>query len=152
MTITAWLALRIVYALFFLYPLKGMLSDWQAAKDAVSVLVPIYQGFATVIMMLVMVVGAIGIGFGIYGQVAGILLLLFCVMGVVVHYRLAALARRQALSHSVSHKDLAFFKNTQDLAILGNLTSGQKNVVLAAVALFFVLVGTGPCSLTAVLW
>jgi len=32
------------------------------------------------------------------------------------------------------------------LATVGHVTSAQKNIVLAAVALFFALVGTGPCS------
>ncbi len=36
----AWLALRVVYAWMFLYPLKSLLSDWPATVQATALLFP----------------------------------------------------------------------------------------------------------------
>ncbi len=152
MAIAAWLVLRIVYALFFLYPLKDLLKDWSATKNLVGLLIPFYQGFFSMIMVLVMIVGALSVAFGIYTQIAGILLLGYCLFGVIVHYRLAALAKQQVMSSSASSQDRTVLENTKNLAVVGNLTSGQKNVVLAAMAFFFIVIGSGPCSVTSILW
>lgn len=152
MILAGWLVLRIVYAIFFLYPLKDLLSDWQATKNLVSMFIPYYQNFFSLMMIFVMIIGAIGIGFGIYGQAAAVLLFFYCLFGILVHYRLAELAQTQSLSSSAGKEDIAHLNTAKELAKVGNLTSGQKNAVLAAVAFFFIFVGTGPLSVTALLW
>lgn len=145
----AWLMLRVMYAWMFLFPLKDILRDFDAATEVVRLIMPFQTRFFTVIMILVMVLGGFSILLGAYGQIAGVFLLIYCLLGVAVHYRLSDEISALKLSAEASRGDRERFGDAVALGILGNQTSGQKNIVLAAVAFFFMLMGTGPMSLTA---
>lgn len=144
----AWLILRVVYAGMFLFPLFNLLKDFEATVGAVKLVLPFLSRFFAVVMVFVMIYGALSILLGFYAQIAGFLLLIYCLMGVLVHYRLAGLASASQLSATASAEDREVLSGAIALAILGNKTSGQKNMVLAAVACFFMLLGSGPWSLT----
>ncbi len=147
MEVYAWLILRVVYAWMFLYPLKVLLSDWSGTKKTVALLIPFGVPFFAVLMVLVMIAGGLMILLGFYAQIAGFLLLCYSLFGVIVHYRLAAQASALKLVHADA-ADQAVLQQAINLALVGNITSGQKNVVLAAVGCFFMLMGSGPWSLT----
>lgn len=133
----AWLVLRVIYAWMFLYPLHTLLKDWDGTVGATALLFKWQPKFFAMISTLAMVLGGLSILFGFYGQIGGLLLLIFNLGGAVVHYRL---------------KDLALAQNGDEtltkLAVVGHMSSAQKNFVLAAVAFFFMLIGTGPHSIT----
>ena len=144
---SAWLILRVVYALMFFYPIYGLLKDWSGTKNMTALLFPCAVPLFAVLMMLTMFFGAFSILFGIWGQLAGFALLIYCLLGAVVHFRLARHAQKIHLSIEASHDDQQQLKQVIQLATVGNVTSAQKNFVLAAVACFFMLMGTGPFSL-----
>ncbi len=149
MMIAAWVILRVIYAGFFLYPLKDLLKDWPATKNMVAILVPIpaLVSLCALAMVGVMTIGALMILLGVYARWAGFMLLFYCLFGVVVHYRLAAQARQLKLTPTALPADQHCLQQAVNLAVLGHLTSGQKNIILAAVACFFMLLGSGPWSL-----
>lgn len=150
MEIAAWLILRIVYAWMFLSPLPKLLKDWEGTKDLTRLLIPVRVGitFLTIAMLCVMFFGAFAILLGIFSQLAGFALLVYCLLGVIVHDRLAQKAQHVTLSPQASTEDKQKLADVIKLAAIGNFTSAHKNVVLAAVACFFMLLGTGPYSLT----
>ncbi len=79
-------------AWMFLYPLKALLADWPATIDTVKLIAPFKPSFFAVVMVIVMIVGALSVLFGIFAQIGSLLLLVYCLIGVVVHYKLAGLA------------------------------------------------------------
>ena len=148
MEVMAWLVLRIVFACFFLYPIKGLLADWQGTKKMVSVLVPFWIPFFSIATIATMLIGAFLILFGFYGQIGGFILLVYCLIGALLHYRLGNLCKTYTLSALANLDDKATLEAAATLGRIGHITSAQKNLVLAAIALFFTLLGTGPMSLT----
>ena len=148
----AWLVLRVVFVWLYLYALKGLLMDWQSAQNLVKIITPHYTQFLAVLMILVMAVGAIMILFGIYAQIAGLLLLIYNLIGAKVHYTLAKTIQVSELYSPISDTDNNTLNEIKTLGAIGHITSAQKNFVLAALAFFFLIVGTGPFSLTSNLW
>ncbi len=146
--VIAWLVLRIVYAWMFLYPLKVLLADFNATVGLVGLIAPFKPRLCAYLMVAVMIVGSLMILFGIYAQIGGILLMFYCLIGVVVHNKLAQQALSAKLSPGASDSDKGVLKSTADLGAVGNFTSAQKNYVLAAVGFFFFLMGSGPWSFT----
>jgi len=143
----AWLVLRFVYAWMFLYPLKSLLKDWPATVQATGLLFPWQSGCFAVASIVVMALGALSILLGCYGQLGAAGLLVFSLGGAVIHYRLADLAKRARLSDQASSADRQAMGELSALGVVGHVTSAEKNFVLAAVALFFLIMGTGPWSL-----
>lgn len=131
----------------FLYPLKSLLEDWPATVQTTALLFPSQSKFLAVASVAVMGIGAFSILLGCYGQVGAAGLLVFCVGGSVIHYRLADQAKRAHLSEQASSADRRAMTQLSTLAVVGHVTSAEKNFVLAAVALLFLLTGTGPWSL-----
>lgn len=144
----AFLVLRIVFAWMFLYPIKALLSDWPTTVNMVKLVAPRQPRFATVVMIIVMIVGAFSILFGIYAQLGGLLLLIYCLMGAFVHFRLGQIANGLQLNHKASQPDKDICQEASKLAVVGHVSSAQKNFVLAAVGFFFFMLGSGPLSLT----
>lgn len=144
----AWLILRIVYAWMFLYPLKALLKDWPGALGLTQLVIPFAAPLFTVAMLLTMFFSGLSILLGFYGQLAGFALLVYCLIGALVHYRLASKLQTISLSGQSSSEDKQLLTQAIQLGSVGHVTSAQKNFVLAAVACFFMLIGTGPYSLT----
>jgi uncharacterized membrane protein YphA (DoxX/SURF4 family) len=143
----AWLLLRVVYAWMFLYPIKGLLSDWQASIDMVKLIMPWQTSIVAYAMIVIMFLGALSILFGIYAKIAGFFLLIYCLIGARLHYLLAYNAKAMRLSELASEDDRATFSQLGNFAVVGHVTSAQKNFVLASVAAFFMIMGSGPWSL-----
>jgi len=135
----AWIVLRVVYAWMYLYPLIALFKNWQDTIDTTALLFKKKPKEFTVGSVFIMIVGGLSILLGIYGRIGGFLLLFFNLGGAYIHYQFANRA-----------KDFAAEANTSlvNLAIIGNVSSAQKNFVLAAVAFFFMIQGTGPWSIT----
>lgn len=143
----AWLSLRAAYAWMFFYPAIGLVQRWPTTVQTTAVLFKIHPNFFALASVSFMFVGAFMILFGVYGWVAGAGFVAFNLGGAVVHFRLGKQAGSTALSPDASAIDGATARGLSELAVVGNITSGQKNFVLAAVGLFFFLLGTGPRSL-----
>ncbi len=143
----AWLILRIVYAWMYLYPAVGLIKDWPTTVATTGLLFPKWTRCFAAASVAGMIVGAVMILLGVWGQVAAVALLAFNLGGARIHYRLAALTKAGRLSDAASAEDRAAMEKTATLGWVGHVTSAEKNFVLAAVALFFALVGTGPLSL-----
>lgn len=148
LTIIAWLILRIVFAVFFVYPVYGFLRDWPAAKQTATMIYPSYPSLQAAAMILIMVVVSISILFGIYGHVGGLIALVFSLIGVHVHHLFAHKITDTNLSASVSSEDRGIFDGVKALGVVGHMSSAQKNYVIAAVSFFFMVLGTGPLSIT----
>lgn len=144
----AWLVLRVVYAWMFLYPLIALFKDFNAAVGLVELIVPFQAKFFTMIMVIVMFFGAVMIFFGIYAQIAGFFLMFYCLIGARVHYKLMKKVSSYALSISASEVDKQLMSQATQLGAVGHLTSAEKNFVLAAVGFFFMILGSGPWSVT----
>lgn len=151
-TIIAWLLLRITYAWLYIYALKSLLTDWPATEFVVGLIAPKFVREFAIAMIAVMILSALMILFGIYAQVAGLLLFIYNLLGARVHYRLAKLLNNEQQSDMLSAADKAVFIKIQTIGVAGHITSAQKNFILAAVALFFTLLGSGPISITGLLW
>jgi len=143
----AWLVLRIVYAWMYLYPVTGLVKNWPTTVKTTSLLFPVGTTFFAFVSVVLMIAGSLMILLGVYGQYAAVALLAFNVGGAQVHYKLAEAAKAMQPADATSADDRAQFGDLADLAAVGHITSAEKNYVLAAVAFFFALVGTGPWSL-----
>ncbi len=143
----AWLVLRVCYAALFLYPLPGLIRDWQGTVSASRLLNEKFATNLAAISVLLMFFGALSILFGVYGQVGALGLLGFNLGGSVLHQRLAGVALQSQLSSTASDQDKQVLMDMVNLAVAGHSSSAWKNYVLAAVACFFMILGTGPYSL-----
>ncbi len=130
----AWIVLRIVYAWMYLYPLIALFKNWQGTIDTTALLFKKQPKTFTIASVLVMIIGGLSILLGIYARIGGILLLIFNIGGAYIHYQLA----NRAKAFSANPNSILV-----NLAVLGNVSSAQKNFVLAAVAFFFMLQGSG---------
>lgn len=148
----SWLILRVVYAWLYLYALKSLLSDWQATENLVALVFPFFTRFFAVVMVFVMIISAGSILIGFYAEIAGFLLFIYNIIGAVTHYKLAKLSTSYELSANASEEDKKILNSAVNLGVVGNVTSAQKNFVLAAVAIFFMILGSGPLSITLPLW
>jgi len=97
----------------------------------------------------VMFLGALSILFGIYAQIGALFLFIYSLVDVMAHYQLSQQAASQTLSDDASESDKAILETTKALGVVGNVTSAQKNIVIAAALLVIILLGSGPFSLTA---
>ena len=143
----AWVLLRVVYAWMFIYPAIGLIRSWPSTVQTTSLLFswqPALFAFGSVAGMIV---GGLMILLGVYGWSAGLFFFFLSLGGARIHYHLAQRARATQLSQGASDADTQATSELSDLAVVGHVTSAQKNFVLAAVGLFFFLVGTGPLSL-----
>jgi uncharacterized membrane protein YphA (DoxX/SURF4 family) len=148
METVAYIVLRVVFAWMFLWPIKGLLADWKATQNMVAMICPAsLVGIGSIGMVLVMVLGALSILLGVLPQIGGAVLTVFCLIGASIHYRLGASAAVGELSKEATAADRDLHAKAVGLAAVGNITSAEKNFVLAAVGLFFALAGTGPYSL-----
>jgi uncharacterized membrane protein YphA (DoxX/SURF4 family) len=143
----AWLTLRIVYAWIYLYPAQGLIRDWPTTVETTGLLLSRGTSFFALVSVTGMIVGALMILLGVYGQFAAVGLFAFNVGGAIIHYRLAAMAKSTRISDLAAADDQTTVERLATLGWVGHVTSAEKNFVLAAVAVFFALVGTGPCSL-----
>jgi hypothetical protein len=143
----AWLILRLVYAWMFLYPLKDLLTDWRGTVHLASFIIPFAPKLGALGTLGIMLLGAVSILLGFYPTVGGFLLLIYCLLGGYVHWSLAKQAEHLSLTASSSSANRTILEAAKTLAIQGHVSSGQKNMVLAAVGCFFMLMGTGPLSL-----
>lgn len=140
----AWLTLRAVYAWMFLYPVKGLITSFSDTVNATALLIHWQPQAFAILSILGMIVGALSILLGIYSQVGALILLCFNLGGAVIHYRLKDVAQSISVSPQSSAEDVEAVASLKSLAAVGHVTSAQKNFVLAAVAFFFMLMGTGP--------
>lgn len=143
----AWVTLRAVYAWMYIYPSIGLIRNWPVTVSTTGLLFKRGTEFFAFSSLVVMIVGSLMIFLGIYGQYAAVALFGFNIGGAVIHYRLARIAKETHLSASASEDDQATLAELADLGHVGHVTSAEKNFVLAAVAMFFALVGTGKFSL-----
>ncbi len=142
----AWLTLRIVYAWMFLYPAIGLLRNWSTTVQTTALLFPWKPAVFAGLSLILMIFGAAMILFGVYGRLAGAGLCVFCLGGARVHYKLASMAGDTQLSSEASRSDSDAVSILRALAVVGHVTSAEKNFVLASVGFFFALRGTGPFS------
>ncbi|MDC0534680.1 DoxX family protein [Francisellaceae bacterium] len=148
MDVIAWLVLRIIYAWMFIYPIKALTADWQSTKNTVRLLTPIFVNLSAMMMIAVMFVGGVMILLGVYAQIAGIALCAYCLIGYYIHNKIAQNALNSTIASQISDADQNVINNIKAAAAVGNVTSAQKNIVLAAVGLFFFFMGSGPFSIT----
>ncbi len=148
MEIIAWLVLRIIYAWMFIYPIKALTADWEGTKNTVRLLTPIFVNLSSMMMIAVMFIGGVMILLGVYAQIAGIALCAYCLVGYYIHNKIAQNALKSEISSQISDKDQEVINNIKAAAAVGNITSAQKNIVLAAVGFFFFFIGSGPFSIT----
>ncbi|MEM8606321.1 MAG: DoxX family membrane protein [Myxococcota bacterium] len=144
----AWVSLRVVYAWMFLYPAIGLIKNWSGTVDTTALLFPWKPELFALGSVAGMVIGGVMILLGVYGWMAGGYFFLFSLGGARIHYRLASQASTARLSDAASDADRQTLSGLAGLASVGHVTSAQKNFVLAAVGLFFFLMGTGPLSMT----
>lgn len=145
----SWIILRFAYAWVFLYPVSGLVKNWSGTVATTGLLFKKFPELFAGVSVLVMAVGGLSILFGIYGRVGAAVLLVFNLGGAVIHYRIADQAQNTSLSAAASAEDHKTVELLAMTAAVGHTTSAWKNFVLAAVAFFFLLQGTGPWSLIA---
>lgn len=138
--IFSWLVLRLVLAWMYLYPIIGLMKDREGLMASTKLLFPWKTAFFAYVSIGAMIIGALSILFGFYAQIGGFILLIFTLGGIRVHYALAAQAKPALNNPQV--------RALAKLALLGHISSAEKNFVLAAVALMIMLLGSGPLSLT----
>ncbi|MDF1796477.1 MAG: hypothetical protein P1U63_08085 [Coxiellaceae bacterium] len=150
--IEGFLILRILLFCKLIYALKSLLADWGETEDMVGLMFPRATGFFAVLMVVVLIVSAVSILFGIYGQIGGILLFFFCMLGCRMHMILKNIAADIEMDDSATDENKGKLRDAKALAVMGQSACAQKNVVVGAVGLFFFCVGTGPFSFTSCLF
>ncbi|MDF1654383.1 MAG: hypothetical protein P1U34_04650 [Coxiellaceae bacterium] len=150
--IEGFLILRILLFCKLIYALKSLLADWGETEDMVGLMFPRATGFFAVLMVVVLIASAVSILFGIYGQIGGILLFFFCMLGCRMHMILKNIAADIEMDDSATDENKGKLRDAKALAVMGQSACAQKNVVIGAVGLFFFGVGTGPFSLTGCLF
>lgn len=148
MEILSFIILRIVLAWMFLYPLAGLIKDWDGTLGLTGLVSNIATKYLAVLMVLVMFIGGVSILFGIYAQLGAAMLFIYTLIGIKVHYKLSQKIARFNLSNLASKEDCNIISETKQLGIVGHITSAQKNVVIAGALLFITLMGSGPYSIT----
>ncbi|AHE67770.1 DoxX family protein [Legionella oakridgensis] len=148
MEIAAFVVLRIILAWMFLYPLKAQLSDWDATVELVDLIAPFQPQLFAVLMVFVMIAGSLSVLFGIYAQVGAACLMIYSLIGVLVHYKLSRLITSFYLSATASNADQKILEKVQSLGVVGHVTSAQKNIVIASALWVIVCLGSGPYSLS----
>ena len=73
------LTLRIMFAWIFLWPLPGLLKDWQTTVQTTGLLFPFGQRFFTTVSVIGMTLCSIMVMVGIYGRVGAVFLFFFCI-------------------------------------------------------------------------
>ncbi len=139
--VAAWLILRLAMTWLFLTPVFGLIRDWDGTKQLIRLISPVWINGLAVCCVAIMIAGSLSVLLGVYAQIGAALLGVYCLLGIRVHYQLA-----KTIAQSTHPGD------GDALGIAGHVSSGQKNVVLAAVCLFIVVFGSGPMSLTLPLW
>ena len=144
----AFLLLRVTIACLFLAPLKKFLTHWKFTVNMVGTVLPFHPFFSAMVMIGVMFFGAIFILLGFYAQIAAIFLAAFCLIGAYAHRVYVKQLQAMHLEAQASPADQKILNDAKRLGIVGNVTSGQKNIVIAVVLIFIFLVGSGPYSVT----
>lgn len=137
----ACLLLRCTMTWLFLMPVFGLIRDWDGTKQLIRLVSPVCVTTLAACCVASMIVGSLSLLLGFYAQIGAIFLCVYCVLGVRVHYQLAKTIAQSAVPG-----------DGDALGVAGHISSGQKNVVLAAVCVFMIVFGSGPLSLTALLW
>ena len=146
--VVAFLLLRISIAWMFLSAVPTFISKWKVTLQMVKLLFSKYVTFFSVMMIATMIVGSFSILFGIYAQIGAFLLFIQCTLGVFVHNKFANNIARLQLSDAAEKNDQRVFGTAKSMGVVGHKTSAQKNIVLAAVMIFIVVMGSGPLSVT----
>ncbi|ASQ44989.1 DoxX family membrane protein [Legionella clemsonensis] len=148
LTAIAWLVLRVVFAGFFIYAFYNFVRNWPAAKQTAILIYPKYPNFQAVSMLTLMLIISISILLGIFGRIGGALALLFSLLGAYAHHTCAHKIESIQLPATAPDEDQQLLEEAKAIGIIGHITSAQKNYVIAAVSFFFMLLGTGPLSVT----
>ena len=147
--IIAWLLVRITLAWLFLYPLIAIFKDWKGMVDGMGLLTPYCHRLMAFLMVIVMIVSALSVLLGFYGQIGGLLMCLYCLVGVLFHYRLAnTVIGGTHLSEQANAQDTSAYQTARGVGILGHITSAEKNIPIAAMGFYLFVMGSGPLSLT----
>lgn len=148
LVVEAFLVLRILLFCKFIYALTGLFADWRATEDMIGLMFPKATGFFAGLTVLVIIVSAFSVLFGFYGQIGGLMIFVFCLMGMRMHTILKNTALDIEFDGEATDEQKAKLRDAKALAVSGQSASAQKNLVIAAVGAFFFLAGTGPYSLT----
>jgi uncharacterized membrane protein YphA (DoxX/SURF4 family) len=148
----AWGIIRVVMAWMFLMPIPGLLADWKSTQMLTRLVSGVCVNLLSVLSIAMMVLGALSILLGLYAQIGGILLFVYCIIGMRVHFKLGRLISSIQLPDVCRPGGEEAFGEVKSLGIVGQVTSAQKNVVLAGVALAFAILGSGAISITGNLW
>ncbi|MBG83357.1 MAG: hypothetical protein CMJ40_02290 [Phycisphaerae bacterium] len=143
------LTLRIMFAWIFLWPLPGLLKDWTTTVQTTGLLFPFGQSFFTTVSVAGMAICSIMVMVGIYGRAGAVFLFFFCIGGAIVHNKLAGLPEAAARKLPSADRETPCGKVLDQALTLnrvGNVTSAQKNLVIAGIAAYFALAGTGDLS------
>ncbi|MAT80168.1 MAG: hypothetical protein CMJ29_07480 [Phycisphaerae bacterium] len=148
------LILRIMFAWIFLWPAPGLIRNWKTTVQTTGLLFPVGQQFFTAVSVVGMITCSLMVAIGIYGRIGAIFLFFFCIGGAIVHNKLAGIpeAKAKSLPEQPSDPKVAeVLAEALTLNRVGNVTSAQKNLVIAGIAAYYVLAGTGPLSIVS-LW
>lgn len=148
LTAIAFLILRISIAWLFLSPLKQFIPRWKTTVEMVRFLIPFQPQLFSILMIAAMFLGSLSILFGFYAQVGAVLLAIQCLLGFCIHNKYVKKIMGLHLSVDSTESDRKILQCAKGLGIMGNKTSGQKNLIIAVILLFIILVGSGPYSLT----
>lgn len=132
--------------------LAALEAQRTSSVESDALVAPFKTRWFAYLMIATMVVGALMILLGIYAQIAGLILMIYCLVGIVVHYRLGRSLLSKKLSATARTQDKQILNKVAKLGFIGHFASAQKNLALAAVAFFIMLLGSGPLSLTLNIW
>lgn len=139
------LVLRLAIAWIFLWPLPGLLRDWSTTVQTTALVFPLPR-LVSVAGVLVMPLGAVSVGIGVYGRIGGAALAIFCVGGAFVHRALAGQPAALIESLQLEGEARETAATAAQIGAVGHATSALKNWVVAAACLFITLAGTGKLS------
>jgi uncharacterized membrane protein YphA (DoxX/SURF4 family) len=143
--IAAWLTLRVTYGLLFLLSAGVLAWDWRRSVERGRPLLGALAGPGTAAAGAVMAAGGLSVALGVYGRVGAALLALFLVPATAVHVLELRRARRAGQGRVEPGGNV--IAELSASAATAHLDSALKNTALAGVAVFLMVMGTGPGSL-----
>ena len=142
------LIMRLSIAWLFLWPLPGLIRDWQSTVGATALVYPMPR-LVTLLGVCIMPLGAVSVAVGIYGRVGAAALTLYCIGGAFVHLALAKQPAELTRSVHTDQNGQAAVATAAAIGSVGHVTSAWKNWTVAGACAFLALAGTGPWSVLA---
>ena len=145
------LFLRVAFGAFYIYTGGTLIQGFPwTVKNTALLVGEKHAALFSVGAICLMIGGGLLIVVGLYGEVGAAMTIFFTLPGTWLHRLLRdrSLIISDQIKKRLQHSDDADLRELTESAWSGNHSSALKNLVLVAIAIFIMMTGTGPHSLS----